>query len=78
MRGSVARPLQLPSTMNSNNALKVLGAALALAVSLSVVGCVHKQEGPMERAGKKIDQAADKTKNTTEKVADDVKDGAKK
>jgi hypothetical protein len=56
-------------------------ALCAAAVLMSAVGC-HKDrarpaEGPMERAGKKIDHAAEKTKEETTEAAEKVKEDAK-
>ena len=42
------------------------------------VGCHDKRpaEGPMERAGRKVDDAASKTKEKTKEAAEDTKDTA--
>ena len=51
-------------------ALLVLGILVA-----GLSGC--KKEGPMERAGKEIDKAADKAGDKIEKAGDNLKDAAK-
>jgi hypothetical protein len=54
---------------------KTTGAAVlmgALLVALS--GC--QKEGPMERAGKEVDQAVDKTGQQIEKAGDAIQDAA--
>jgi hypothetical protein len=54
----------------------------AAAVLMSAVGCHHKDparpaEGPMERAGKKVDEAAEKTKDEATYAAAKAKADAK-
>ena len=45
---------------------------LTAATPLVLTGC---DEGPMEEAGEKIDDAADDVKDAAEDAADDVEDG---
>ncbi len=53
-------------------------ALCAAAVMMSAVGCRHRQaEGPMERAGKKVDHAAEKTAEEASEVGHKVKEDAK-
>ena len=64
--------------MNSLKLARVY-AVLFVGLSLSAVGCKHKPaEGPMERAGKAVDNAAEKTKDTAVDVKNDVKRNLKK
>jgi predicted small lipoprotein YifL len=51
-------------------AVLVLGGLIA-----GVSGC--KKEGPMERTGKEIDKAAEKTGDKIEQVGDKIKDAVK-
>jgi len=58
--------------------LKVFVALCVVAVFVvSVSGCA-KEEGPMEKAGKEIDQAVDTAKDKVDQTAKDVKEGAEK
>jgi len=58
--------------------LKVFCAVfIALVFVVSVSGCA-KEEGPMEKAGKKVDEAVDATKETATKTGEAVKEGAVK
>ena len=50
-------------------------ALLTLMLGAFTVGCA-KEEGPMEKMGKEIDDAVEKVEETAEDVADDVKDAA--
>ncbi len=64
--------------MNTNLVTRI-SAVLLVGVALASVGCKHKQaEGPMERAGKSVDNAAEKTKDTAVDVKNDVKKDLKK
>lgn len=50
--------------------------AAVLMTQLTAIGlqaCAHAHEGPMEKAGRKTDEAAGDVKHGTEKAADDVK-----
>jgi hypothetical protein len=53
--------------------LAILAAAAALA--FTVVAC--EKEGPMERAGKKVDNAAEKAGDKIERAGDKIKDAVK-
>lgn len=56
---------------------KILGAGLAASVLLiALTGC-QKQEGPVEVAGKKVDDAVEKTGEKIEQVGDNIQDAAK-
>jgi hypothetical protein len=54
---------------------------LAVALFATSAAACHRHakpsEGPMERAGKKVDHAAEKTKDATKDAAHDTKEGAK-
>ena len=63
--------------MTNNKLCKTLGTVLmAGLLAASLPGC-QKQEGPMERAGKAVDQAADKAGQQIEKAGDSIQDAAK-
>ena len=50
--------------------------AMVLMGNVALIGlqaCAHAHEGPMEKAGRKTDEAADDVKSGTKKAADDVK-----
>jgi hypothetical protein len=44
-----------------------------VAAMIGLNACAHAHEGPMEKAGRKTDEAADDVKDGTKKAADDVK-----
>jgi hypothetical protein len=68
--GALARGL--PQSRAEENTMKrMLGMIIAAAIGLSA--CAHAHEGPMEKAGRKTDDAADDVKSGTKKAADDVK-----
>ncbi len=50
-------------------------ALMASILLVGVVGC-EKKQGPMERAGEKIDKAAEKTGDSIKKTAEKIKDAA--
>lgn len=53
-----------------------INAALAATVLLAALpGC--QKEGPVERAGKEVDQAIDKTGQKIEKAGEKIQDAAK-
>jgi hypothetical protein len=58
------------------NRSKPLLALVAIAFALGLAAC-EKKEGPMERAGKSIDNAAAKTGQQIEKAGDKIQDAAK-
>ena len=51
---------------------KLFLAALVAALTLGLAGC--EKEGPMERAGEKLDDAAEKVEEAAEDAADEIKD----
>jgi hypothetical protein len=53
-----------------------VAAAATVAVLIGLCGC-QKQEGPMERAGKQVDKAVDKTGQQIEKAGENIQDAAK-
>lgn len=53
-----------------NIRMMTIAAALALITSLSAC----KEEGPMEKAGKKMDEAAEEVEESFEDAADGVED----
>jgi hypothetical protein len=53
-----------------------IGAVLVLGLLIAgVTAC--KKEGPMERAGKEMDKAAEKTGDKIEQAGDKIKDAVK-
>jgi ABC-type uncharacterized transport system auxiliary subunit len=57
--------------------IQSVAAALAAAVLIAgLCGC-KKEEGPMERAGKQVDKAVDKTGQQIEKAGEKLQDTAK-
>ncbi len=54
------------------NSMKLI--ALALASALALAAC--EEQGPMEEAGEKIDEAAEDAGNAIEDACEDVKDAA--
>jgi hypothetical protein len=50
-------------------------AFLMIVLMVGVSGC--RQEGPLEKAGKKVDKAIEKTGDQIEKAGDKVKDAVK-
>jgi hypothetical protein len=57
-----------------NTGTRVLAATALLALMAGMYGC--KQEGPAEQAGKKLDNAVEKTGDQVEKAGDNIKDAA--
>ena len=55
---------------------KILVVACLVAVLAVAFGCT--EEGPMEKAGKKIDKAAEQAGQQMDKAADDAGDAVKK
>lgn len=51
--------------------MRILSITIVLA-ALALSGC--QREGPAEKAGRKIDNAADKTARSVEKAGDNVRD----
>lgn len=58
------------------NARKPIAALAVLAFAATLAAC--EKEGPMERAGKKVDNAAEKVGNKVERAGDKVQDAVKK
>lgn len=56
---------------------KTVSAALAATALLVVLSACQKQEGPVERAGKKVDETVDKAGQQLEKAGDSIQDAAK-
>jgi hypothetical protein len=50
-------------------------AFLTIVLTAGVSGC--RQEGPLEKAGKKVDKAIEKTGDQIEKAGEKVKDAVK-
>ncbi|MBI9081218.1 MAG: transport-associated protein [Pseudodesulfovibrio sp.] len=50
---------------------KVILVACILAIMIPTFGC--SEEGPMEKAGKKMDQAVDDASDAADNIADDAK-----
>ncbi|MBS1157280.1 MAG: hypothetical protein H6R07_3204 [Proteobacteria bacterium] len=56
---------------------KFLGTAMIASALLVVLSACPKPEGPMERAGKDVDQAVEKVGEQIEKAGDNIQDAAK-
>jgi len=56
---------------------KSVGAVLAVSALLVVLSGCQKQEGPAERAGKEVDNAAAKVGQQVEKAGESMQDNAK-
>ncbi|MSN24278.1 MAG: hypothetical protein GJV46_00255 [Geobacter sp.] len=56
---------------------KGIVAALVLGILVAGLGGCKKKEGPLERAGREMDKAAEKAGQQVEKVGDKIKDAAK-
>ncbi len=54
---------------------KSITAVLVAMLAMFSVGCA-KEEGPMEKMGKQVDEAVEKVEDTAEEVADDVREAA--
>jgi hypothetical protein len=52
-------------------------AAFALSVVIAGLSACEKQEGPAERAGKKIDKAVEKVGDQVKKGGENIQDAAK-
>lgn len=55
------------------------GAVLSLAIGFAAVACGGSREpadGPAEKAGEKVDEAASDTKDAAKKAGDKVEEGA--
>ncbi len=60
--------------MKKANPIALIAAALVLGAGLA--GCGPK-EGPLEKAGKKVDKAVEKAGEKIEKAGEKIQDGAK-
>ena len=49
---------------------------LLFASSLTLAAC-EKKEGPLEHAGRKVDESVEKAKDKAHETAEDIKDGAR-
>ena len=56
---------------------KNIGAALATCALLAAISGCQKQEGPVEKAGKEVDQAVEKAGEKIEKAGENIQDAAK-
>ena len=56
---------------------KPLALLAVVAFAASLAAC-EKKEGPMERAGKKVDNAVEKAGDKIEKAGDKIQDATKK
>ena len=54
-----------------------VGAGLMLGLLVLGLSACEKKEGPMERAGKQIDKAVEKTGQQVEKAGQQIQDAAK-
>ena len=55
---------------------RILLAMLALAMVASISAC-KKEEGPVEKMGKAVDEAAQETEDAVKDAAEDVEDAVK-
>jgi uncharacterized protein YllA (UPF0747 family) len=58
--------------------VQTISAALVMSALLVALPGCEKQEGPMEQAGKKVDQGVEKAGEQIEKAGDSIQDAAKK
>ena len=57
--------------------VQTISACLAMSVLLVALPGCEKQEGPMEQAGKKVDQGVEDAGKQIEKAGDNIQDAAK-
>jgi hypothetical protein len=57
--------------------VQTISAALAMSALLVALPGCENQEGPMEQAGKKVDQGVEKAGEQLEKAGDSIQDAAK-
>jgi hypothetical protein len=57
--------------------VQTISAALAMSALLVALPACEKQEGPMEQAGKKVDQTVEKAGEQIEKAGDSIQDATK-
>jgi hypothetical protein len=62
--------------MNPNR--QTLRAAIVGALLIAALSACQKQEGPLEQAGKQVDQAVEKAGQQIEKTADEIEDAARR
>lgn len=55
---------------------KLLFALCVGLITITLVGCEKKEEGPAERAGKKIDETVEKAGEKIEEAGEKVKESA--
>jgi hypothetical protein len=55
----------------------IVSATLVMSALLFALPGCQKQEGPAEQAGKKVDNAVEKTGQQIEKVGENIQDAAK-
>jgi hypothetical protein len=56
---------------------KTLGAAMVVSVMFAALPGCQKQEGPLERAGKEVDQVVEKAGQQVEKAGESIQETAK-
>ena len=57
--------------------VQTISAVLAMSALLVALPGCEKQEGPMEQAGKKVDQGVEDAGKQIEKAGDNIQDAAK-
>ena len=57
---------------------KTLTTALIMTALLAALFGCQKQEGPLEQAGKQVDQAVEKAGQQIEKTADEIQDATRR
>jgi hypothetical protein len=57
--------------------IRTIGAAPTMSALLVAFPGCEKQEGPMEQAGKKVDQTVEKAGEQIEKAGDSIQDATK-
>jgi predicted small lipoprotein YifL len=57
---------------------QTLRAAIVGAALIAALAACQKQEGPLEQAGKQVDQAVDKAGQQIEKTADEIQDATRR
>jgi hypothetical protein len=57
--------------------VQTISAALVMSALLVALPACEKQEGPMEQAGKKVDQTVEKAGEQIEKAGDSIQDATK-
>lgn len=62
--------------LNIKRFFRTVGTVLVVGAVLATTPGCQKQEGPAERAGKAVDNAADKVGQQLEKAGDNIQDAA--